>query len=249
MKIVIIEDEDLLAEDLSDILKEIDNSIEIVKHISSVKEGVQFFNSTEETIDLIFSDIQLGDGLSFDLFKATQLNVPVIFCTAYNQYAINAFKANGIEYILKPFSTKTITEALERYKNLKNNFTENIRKVEQQLQPVENQNNTLVVHHKDKIIPLNREDIALVYIRNEQVTIRNFEGEQYYINKSLDELDQLLGDQFYRANRQFIVNKNAVKDITTLINRKYLVNLNFEFKQQIVVSKEKMSSFLNWLKN
>ncbi|HNS43103.1 MAG TPA: LytTR family DNA-binding domain-containing protein, partial [Taishania sp.] len=243
MKIVIIEDEDLLAEDLSDILKEIDNSIEIVKHISSVKEGVQFFNSTEETIDLIFSDIQLGDGLSFDLFKATQLNVPVIFCTAYNQYAINAFKANGIEYILKPFSTKTITEALERYKNLKNNFTENIRKVEQQLQPVENQNNTLVVHHKDKIIPLNREDIALVYIRNEQVTIRNFEGEQYYINKSLDELDQLLGDQFYRANRQFIVNKNAVKDITTLINRKYLVNLNFEFKQQIVVSKEKMSSF------
>ncbi|HNR85788.1 MAG TPA: LytTR family DNA-binding domain-containing protein, partial [Taishania sp.] len=219
------------------------------KHISSVKEGVQFFNSTEETIDLIFSDIQLGDGLSFDLFKATQLNVPVIFCTAYNQYAINAFKANGIEYILKPFSTKTITEALERYKNLKNNFTENIRKVEQQLQPVENQNNTLVVHHKDKIIPLNREDIALVYIRNEQVTIRNFEGEQYYINKSLDELDQLLGDQFYRANRQFIVNKNAVKDITTLINRKYLVNLNFEFKQQIVVSKEKMSSFLNWLKN
>lgn len=249
MKIVIIEDEDLLAEDLSDILKEIDNSIEIVKHISSVKEGVQFFNSTEETIDLIFSDIQLGDGLSFDLFKATQLNVPVIFCTAYNQYAINAFKANGIEYILKPFSTKTITEALERYKNLKNNFTENIRKVEQQLQPVENQNNTLVVHHKDKIIPLNREDIALVYIRNEQVTIRNFEGEQYYINKSLDELDQLLGEQFYRANRQFIVNKNAVKDITTLINRKYLVNLNFEFKQQIVVSKEKMSSFLNWLKN
>ncbi|MEZ4890519.1 MAG: LytTR family DNA-binding domain-containing protein [Crocinitomicaceae bacterium] len=249
MKIVIIEDEDLLAEDLSYILKEIDNSIEIVKHISSVKEGVQFFNSTEETIDLIFSDIQLGDGLSFDLFKATQLNVPVIFCTAYNQYAINAFKANGIEYILKPFSTKTITEALERYKNLKNNFTENIRKVEQQLQPVENQNNTLVVHHKDKIIPLNREDIALVYIRNEQVTIRNFEGEQYYINKSLDELDQLLGDQFYRANRQFIVNKNAVKDITTLINRKYLVNLNFEFKQQIVVSKEKMSSFLNWLKN
>lgn len=249
MKIVIIEDEDLLAEDLSDILKEIDNSIEIVKHISSVKEGVQFFNSTEETIDLIFSDIQLGDGLSFDLFKATQLNVPVIFCTAYNQYAINAFKANGIEYILKPFSTKTISEALERYKNLKNNFTENIRKVEQQLQPVENQNNTLVVHHKDKIIPLNREDIALVYIRNEQVTIRNFEGEQYYINKSLDELDQLLGDQFYRANRQFIVNRNAVKDITTLINRKYLVNLNFEFNQQIVVSKEKMSSFLNWLKN
>lgn len=249
MKIVIIEDEDLLTEDLSDILKEIDNSIEIVKHISSVKEGVQFFNSTEEAIDLIFSDIQLGDGLSFDLFKTTQLNVPVIFCTAYNQYAINAFKANGIEYILKPFSTKTITEALERYKNLKNNFTENIRKIEQQLQPVENQNHTLVVHHKDKIIPLNREDIALIYIRNEQVAVRNFEGEQYYINKSLDELDQLLGNQFYRANRQFIVNKNAVKDITTLINRKYLVNLNFVFNQQIVVSKEKMSSFLNWLKN
>lgn len=249
MKIVIIEDEDLLAEDLSDILKEIDNSIEIVKHISSVKEGVQFFNSNKETIDLIFSDIQLGDGLSFDLFKTTQLNVPVIFCTAYNQYAINAFKANGIEYILKPFSTKTISEALERYKNLKNNFTEKIRKVEQLLQPVENHNHTLVVHHKDKIIPLNFEDIALVYIRNEQVTVRNFEGVQYYINKSLDELDQLLGEMFYRANRQFIVNKNAVKDVTTLINRKYLVNLTFAFNQQIVVSKEKMSSFLNWLKN
>lgn len=249
MKIVIIEDEELIAEDLIDVLKEINSTIEIVHQISTVKEGCQFFSENKLHIDLIFSDIQLGDGLSFEILRQLKSPVPVIFCTAYNQYAIEAFKSNGIDYVLKPFSTKNIRETLERYEQLKNNFIFNaISAVENQI--IEEQDNsTILVHYKEKIIPLNKTSIALAYINNEQVYLTTFNNENYVVNKSLDELELLFGEQFYRANRQFIVNREVVKDVTTFLNRKYAVNLTVDFSEKIMVSKEKMTSFLKWLKN
>lgn len=248
MKIVIIEDEELIAEDLIDVLTEINPTIEIIHQISSVKEGIQFFAENNSYIDLIFSDIQLGDGLSFEILKQLQTPVPVIFCTAYNQYAIEAFKSNGIDYVLKPFSTKNIREALERYQQLKSNFTySSISVVEDQIKD-EKEHSTILVHYKEKIIPLNKSSVAMAYINNEQVYLKTFNNENYVVNKSLDELDQLLGEQCYRANRQHIVNRDVVKDVSTFINRKYAINLTVDFPERIMVSKEKMTSFLKWLK-
>lgn len=250
MKILVIEDEQLIAEDLIDVLKIISPDCEIVAHLSSVREGNDFFSGNYQ-VDLIFSDIQLGDGLSFELFKAFQPNIPVIFCTAYDEYAIEAFKANGIDYILKPYSAKNIKEALEHYSNLKAGFIageQNLSKSIDDFTSKTAYHTTILVHHKEKIIPLSVAEVALAYIRNEMVFLRTFEGVNYMINKSLDELDQLLGTDFYRANRQFIVSRMAVKDVTTFLSRKYSVNLTIPFSEQITVSKEKMTAFLKWLR-
>lgn len=249
MKIVVIEDEQLIAEDLMDVLKQVNPEIDIIAHLSSVHEGVDFF-SVDREIDLIFSDIQLGDGLSFEIFKRYKSNVPVIFCTAYDEYALEAFKVNGIDYLLKPYSKASISDALERYNNLQAKFVSGIQNFSDSMETMSQRNasdSTLLVHHREKIIPLKLSEIALAYIRNEMVYLRTFDGVNYLINKSLDELDQTLGDEFYRANRQFIVNRNAVKDVTTFLTRKYSVNLTIPFTEQIMVSKEKMTSFLKWL--
>ncbi|HLU87658.1 MAG TPA: LytTR family DNA-binding domain-containing protein [Taishania sp.] len=252
MKIVIIEDEQLIAEDLMDILQKIVPDCSIIAHISSVSEGNEYFQKGGEEADLIFSDIQLGDGLSFEIFKKNKIITPTIFCTAYDEYAIDAFKANGIDYILKPYSEKSIVEAIQRFYTLQKTFLErNIENNEalQALSDIPYTKSTLLIHHREKVIPLKISEIALAYIRNESVYVRTFEGHNYVINKSLDEMENFLGTHFYRANRQFIVNRDAVKDVTTFLTRKYLVNLTFPFTEQITVSKEKMTSFLQWLKN
>lgn len=250
MKIVVIEDEQLIAEDLIDVLQQVNPNVEVIAHLSSVQEGINFF-SKKRPIDLIFSDIQLGDGSSFEIFQQYELNTPVIFCTAYDEYALDAFKANGIYYILKPYSEKTISEALQHYSTLQAGFTFGSQHFSESMDVLSKPHapgSTILVHHKEKIIPLSIVDVALAYIRNESVYLRTFDGMNYMINKSLDELDNLLGTRFYRANRQFIVSRKAVKDVTTFLTRKYLVNLTFPFPEQIIVSKEKMTSFLKWLR-
>ena len=249
MRVVVIEDEQLTADDLIETLLLVDAKIQIIAHLSSVQESLEFFEK-KPTVDLIFSDIQLGDGLSFELFKQIDISTPVIFCTAFDEYALNAFKANGIDYILKPYSKKSISEALDHYSSLQNAFSLSKTEFSNSMNELTNVpvNSTILVHHKGNIIPLKIVDIALVYIRNESVYFRTFDNSNYIINKSLDELDQMLGSNFYRANGQFIVNRNAVKDVSTFLTRKYLVNLSIEFSEQIIVSKEKMTSFLKWLK-
>lgn len=246
MNVVIIEDEQLTADDLMDVLHEINPSITVIKHLSSVQEGLDYFTNENDDIDLIFSDIQLGDGLSFELFKRVTVTAPIVFCTAFDEYAIEAFKSNGIDYILKPFSTNDVRKALERYKQLEETFTSKLQQVADAIEENTHQQSVLV-YHKEKIIPIPLNTISLAYIRNEMVYLRTFEGESYHINKSLDELDHMLGANFYRANRQHIVNRQSVKDVTTFLTRKYLVNLNFPYQEQIIVSKEKMTSFLRWL--
>jgi len=249
MNIVIIEDEVLTAQDLMDILQKIDPNAEIIAHLSSVHEALSFFPA-KQNVDLILSDIQLGDGLSFDIFKQRQINTPVIFCTAYDEYALDAFKANGIEYILKPYSENSIREALQRYVNLQDAFSskkDNFAHTLDSIYPASH--SALLVHHKEKIIPLKIANIALAYIRNDSVFIHTFDESTFLINKSLDELTVFLGNKFFRANRQFILNREAIQDVSMFLTRKYMVNLRIPFKEQIVVSKEKMSSFLNWLKS
>lgn len=250
MKIVIIEDEQLIAEDLKDILLKIDSSIEIIAIIDSVASATDFFKADQD-FDLIFSDIHLGDGLSFEIFTENSIDVPVIFCTAYDQYALDAFKVNGIDYILKPFSREVIVAALDRYRNLSRamlSSSSNILKVVDLIRhSSQSKNQTFLIHYKEKIIPISIQNIALFYIRNESTYICTFDQENYVINKNLEELEYLVGADYFRANRQFLVHKKAIKDASSYINRKYLINLIFPFKEQITVSKEKMTAFLRWL--
>jgi len=253
MNIVIIEDEAIVAEDLEiNIKKLIDEPVEIT-HIRSVKAGIAYFKDNE-TPDLIFSDIQLGDGLSFEIFLSQPVSVPVIFCTAYDEYALDAFKANGIDYILKPFTTKTLNFALQKYMQLKKIFSaDQTPQFDALLKMLtvkdSGKASSVLVYHMDKIIPVSLDDIALFYLENEITHLLTFSGKTFYPNKNLDELERLSGSTFFRVNRQNLVCRNAIIDVSSFFSRKLSINLKFPFAEKILVSKAKTPQFLHWLAN
>lgn len=253
MTIVLIEDEQLTAEDLAEVILEAEPGAEIVAALSSVEEAIRYFSSRPAP-DLIFSDIQLGDGLSFDIFQAVELRVPVIFCTAFDEYAIKAFNANGIHYVLKPFNLQKIRAAFDKYRQLRHSFSGWSRSFEETLRMLSGQNppqsrpNSVLVYYQDKVIPIRLEDIALFYIKNEATHLYTFDNKTYVINKTLDELQQLDEVLFYRANRQFILNRNAVREASNYLSRKVSVSLNVPFPESITISKEKITAFFDWLR-
>lgn len=250
MKIVIIEDEQHTAEDLAETILRVNAKAQILAILNSVKEAVSYYKKGEKP-DLVFCDIQLGDGLSFEIFKQTQITSPIIFCTAYDEYALKAFKANGIDYILKPFNRDVIQEALEKYEGLKLNFTSKIPLSPTELELLEGRRNSkqvsVLVYQKENIIPVRLEDIALFHKEHELTYLIAFNQKKYSINKSLEELEGMLGNGFYRANRQFLINRKAIKSASQYFARKLSVRLNIPFGEKIIVSKVKSKSFLDWL--
>lgn len=248
MKIVVIEDEKITADDLIENLLAVKPNYTIVKILKSISEALAFFQQQPE-VDLIFSDIQLGDGLSFDIFKKVKIKVPIIFCTAYNEYALEAFKANGIDYILKPFNVAEIKKAIEKYELLTNKNEVSINKLLEYLsikQPTAN-NVSILVYQKDVIIPINTYDIAIFQLNNGIVKLVAFNGTAYFTTQSLEEIEKLNLLFFFRANRQFILHRKIVKDVVQHFNRKLLVRLAIPFDEQIFISKEKTPAFLAWL--
>jgi two-component system, LytTR family, response regulator LytT len=252
MKIIIIEDEKITANDLAGTITSLEPEAKIVAILCSVKSAINYFQNNE-TPDLIFSDVQLGDGLSFEIFKVLKVMAPIIFCTAYDEYALNAFKTNGIDYILKPSTTKSISEALNKYRNLKQTFSVTNIQYKTILDALKQReapkSSAVLVHYKDKIMPVRIEEIAFFYIENEVTHLLSFDKKTYSINKKLDELEQICGNDFFRANRQFLINRKAVVDASHFFTRKLVVNISVPFQEQIIVSKEKTPSFLKWLEN
>ncbi|WP_244889581.1 LytR/AlgR family response regulator transcription factor [Pedobacter antarcticus] len=250
MKIVIIEDEQLTADDLADIIQDLQSDAEIVGILKSVKEAIAYFKNNP-AVDLIFSDIQLGDGNSFDIFKATDISAPIIFCTAYDEYALNAFRTNGIDYILKPFTPETVGQALKKYHALRKEFSVEIVSYESIFDlfsgKAHQKTSSILITYKDKIIPVKKSSIALFYIGNEETHLVTFEQKEYVLNKNLEELERLCGDEFFRINRQFLVNRKAIKDAAHFFSRKLIINLSIPFKESITISKEKTPQFLEWL--
>lgn len=252
MDIVIIEDEPLTAEDLADTILEVDDSAQILVTLESVHEAVEYLRNND-TPDLIFSDIHLSDGLCFEIFQKLDVPAPVIFCTAYDEYAIEAFKANGIEYIVKPFDEETISEALQQYQKLKKAFSKDNNSISYQAlkdileEKKERQSSSLLVNYQDQILPIRINDIALFFIENEMTRLLTFERDLYFVDKSLDELDQLTDNSFFRASRQHLVNREAVKSASRTFSRKLSVKLSIPFKDSVTVSKAKAPDFLKWL--
>ena len=251
MNIVIIEDEGVVADELERNIRQlVKEPIDIVQ-LKSVKQAIAYFKK-DELPDLIFSDIQLGDGLSFEIFVEVSLAVPVIFCTAYDEYALDAFKANGIDYILKPFTIQTLDNALQKYERLKTIFSaDQTPQYDALMQLLVNRETqtaaSVLVYHQDKIIPIKLEDIAMFYLANEITHLLTFSGKTFYPNKNLDELEKLSGNSFFRANRQFLVCRKAIVDVSSFFSRKLSLNLSIPFAEKIIVSKGKASQFLNWL--
>ncbi len=251
MKIIIIEDEKPTAKDLARTINNLDVGAEIVEILYSVEEAVNYL-SANKNYDLIFSDIQLGDGLSFEIFEAVKNTTPIIFCTAYNEYALNAFNAAGIDYLLKPFSKTTVARAIEKYQNLKTklsvsnqDYASVLNAIKHQLQPTKVP--SVLVHQGDKIIPVEGSEVAYFYIENSVVFAQTFQQKNFVVNQQLDKLEELFTTSFFRANRQFLINRKAVKEASHHFNRKVQVHLTVPCKEQIMVGKLKVSSFLQWL--
>lgn len=250
MKVVIIEDEQLTAKDLAVNLRSLDGDIEIVATLSSLEEAKVFFQ-TPPSIDLIFSDIELGDGLSFELFQKLNLNIPIVFCTAYSQYALEAFNTLGIDYILKPFSKHSIEKTLVKYQQLQQRLAPPTDQYASLLQTLKQQLNTkspsVIVQQGDRYIPIRGDEIAVFWIEDDYTFAYTFEQKKHLVPQRLEALEKLFAPSFFRANRQFLINRKAIKDATQHFNRKIQVNLKVVFQPSILIGKLKLSAFMDWL--
>lgn len=249
MRILIIEDEQHTANDLASTLEQVEPGIEIAAILRSVKEALAWFEKKHPKADLIFSDIQLGDGLSFEIFRQVDVHAPVVFCTAYDEYALNAFKVNSIHYMLKPFSNKTVAEALAKYRDLQSSFNSGLPSYKAVLRMLNERKRTssVLVYQADRIVPVRLDEIALFFIRDEALNILTFDRKEYRLNKSLEEMERLCSGEFFRANRQFLVNRKAIKDSSHYFSRKLVVNLSVPFEEKITISKTRVTEYLEWL--
>ncbi len=251
MKIVIIEDEKLTARDLARTIAGISPDADIEAMLHSVSDAVEYLNK-HTGIDLIFSDIQLGDGLSFEIFEKTHNQIPVIFCTAYNENALEAFKTVGIDYLVKPFSKATVGKAPEKFRRMKETFAAPAVDFSPLMELLKNQRSavkipSIIIQQGGKIIPLDGATIAFFYIDNDSVFASTFDNKKHLLSKKLDILEEMFAPVFFRANRQFLINRKAVKDASHFFNRKVVVNLTVPCAEQITVGKVKVTAFIEWL--
>lgn len=250
MKIVIIEDEIIAVESLQSLIHEIDKNADIIDILQSIEESVDYFK-TSPMPDLVFMDIHLADGSSFSIFDEVNISCPIIFTTAYNEYALKAFQVNSIDYLLKPISKNDLERAINKYKNLTSSNENNSTLINNFLKQIKNSElfykNHFLVPYKDKLIPLAASNIAYIFIENRVVKAVNFKGENFYIDNTLDELEHMLDPKFFfRANRQFIISHKSVKDISIWFGSKLSVNLSVATPEKIVISKAKVKEFKNW---
>lgn len=246
MRIVIIEDETAAALNLRAILRAVIPGVEVVATIESVAESVEWFAS-HAAPDLLLVDIHLADGESFRIFDAVDIVCPIIFTTAYDQYALEAFRAGGIDYLLKPIKEEELRRAVEKLRRLSG--TELAARHEDivRMARARDEQKVFLIPVRDKIIPLRREQVAFFHTTDEKVRAFDYEGVSYPMDKSLDRLSKILSDSdFFRANRQFIVAREAVADISVWFGSRLALNLRVKTPERIVVSKDRVPEFKRW---
>lgn len=250
MKIIIIEDEDLAAERLSELINEIDPSVEILAVLSSVKESVKWLTNNNLP-DLMFVDIQLSDGLSFSIFEAVEINIPIIFTTAYDQYAIKAFKFNSIDYLLKPIRKEELTASLNKYNKVKSSPLFDFEELLRQMRPGEvNYKKRFLIQYGQKIKKVEVEEIAYFYAMEKNVFVVTHQNAQYPVDYSLDKLQDMLDPgKFFRINRKIIISMDAIKNLHPWSRSRIKIDLAPIPPKFIepLVSVERASDFKAWL--
>ena len=250
MKIIIIEDEKPAARRLSRMLTEFD--LKAQKMLHSVEESIEWFQNNEHP-DLIFLDIQLSDGLSFEIFEEVEVKSAIIFTTAYDEYALKAFKLNSIDYLLKPIDDDELKVAVEKYQEhqpTQNNLQVNIDDIKKLLiNPIDRKFKkrfTIKVGQYIKIIPI--DEIECLYSENKATYIHTTSDRNYLIDNSLEHWQEEINpEQFFRVNRTFIVHVNAIKDIVSYTNSRLQLRLNSFAESEIIVSRERVKEFKNWI--
>lgn len=249
MKTIIIEDEKLAAERLEELINEIDPSIEISAKLTSAEQSIKYLKQNKP--DLIFLDIQLEDGLSFSIFEKITVDVPVIFTTAYDQYAIKAFRLNSIDYLLKPIKKDELREALNKYKNIKSSYLLDFEEIIRSIQNKEvNYKKRFLIQYGQKIKKVEIDDVAYFYALEKNVFLTTSSGNTFPIDFTLDKLQEVIDpEKFFRINRKMIISFNAIKNMIPYSRSRIKIELNPPEPKEVeaLVSVERSSAFKGWM--
>ncbi|MFL5772837.1 MAG: LytR/AlgR family response regulator transcription factor [Flavisolibacter sp.] len=249
ISIVIIEDDPISSDVLVTMLHTLPEEVHIKKVVTNVREAIKYF-SAEKEVDLVFSDIQLPDGLSFSIFEEAQVNCPIIFTSVYDKYMVNAFEFSGIDYLVKPFSEENLRQSIDKYRQLQRHFMRNQENLKSFINTYVNQKKTrLIVKKGTSSISMLLSDIVLFYTEHFVVYVFDNKGNKYLVDKSLNTLEAELDKKmFFRANRQYILNLNYIQGYKIYERVKLLVSLNVGFPEKtILVGQEKAKAFRQWL--
>jgi len=250
MKAVIVEDEIVAAQNLQRLIAQVNSSIEIVAVLKSIEESVEWFSANPNP-DLVFMDIHLSDGSSFSIFEKVKINAPVIFTTAYDEYALKAFEVNSIDYLLKPINIQHLERAIEKFSRLSGTKINQDNVIANMLSMLRNEKTVykanFLIPHKDKYIPLSINDIAYIFSENKSAKIVTLDNRAFYEHRSLDEIHrQIDPSRFFRVNRQYIISHQAIKDISVWFDSKLAVNLCVDVPEKIIISRAKATEFRDW---
>jgi DNA-binding LytR/AlgR family response regulator len=248
MKALIIEDEILASKHLQKVLEETGDFV-VLAVLESVRETVKWFDQNPHP-DIVFMDIHLSDGSAFEIFNKTSIICPIVFTTAYDEYALKAFKVNSIDYLLKPIEVREVQEAIRKLREISN-----IGSMQSAINSLVNtfkkdskyKKHFLIPAKGDKLIPVQTSDLACFYVDAGTIKALTFEGKIFSLDYTLDELTELLDpDNFFRANRQYIIARKAIKDIDLWFNSRLSVNLNFTVPEKIIISRNRIGEFRKW---
>jgi two-component system, LytTR family, response regulator LytT len=250
MKVLIIEDEIYTANGLVKMLHSIENDLEVLKIIGSVEETISYLFEKPE-IDLIFMDIQLSDGISFEIFSEIKVEYPVIFTTSYDEYAIKAFQVNSVDYLLKPVEVNDLRKAIDKFRKLYSKTIKN-QQIEQMLSQIsfvqKEYKSRLLVKTVDGLLSLQISEIAYFYIDMQMVFVKTHDNKHHPLDKTLDEMEKLLNPKkFFRLNRQFIASIDAIGNIHNYFNYALKIELKPPIDKEIIVSRYNVKDFKEWL--
>lgn len=250
MNVLIIEDEKPSARRLQRMLKNLD--VDANEMLHSVEESINWFQNNQHP-DLIFLDIQLSDGLSFEIFESIEVNSAIIFTTAYDEYALQAFKLNSIDYLLKPIDDEELENAVNQFKQQlpqRKAVTLDFNDIKQLLvNPIEREyKKRFSVKVGQHLKLINIDDIECIYSENKGTYLHTNEGRNYLLDTTLEQLeDDLEPHTFFRINRKFYVNINAIVDMISYTNSRLQIKLKNYNEQEVIVARERVKDFKNWL--
>jgi len=255
IKVLIIEDEPFAQNEMKRLLTNSPFDIEFLKCIDSIEDAIAYFNTNEQP-DLVFFDIQLSDGISFEIFNKVKVTAPVIFTTAYNEYAIQAFKVNSIDYLLKPIEQKALDNALNKLNNWKKQIkggtqqlsSDQLHAILEMAQSKTEYKSRLVIKVGDQIKFVSVSEIAYFYAEENEVFVLTFDKHRYIVDFTLDQLSNIIDPlNFYRLNRGYVVNKEAIIKVHKYFNSRLKIELKPQPDAEVLVSRVKVTEFLNWM--
>ncbi|MCE7995019.1 MAG: response regulator transcription factor [Roseivirga sp.] len=252
MKVLIVEDEAMAARRLTSVLEQLEPGIEILAKLDSVKRVVKWLNENEAP-ELIFFDIQLADGISFEVFEQTEVKSPVIFTTAFDEYAIQAFKVNSIDYLLKPIDPKELENALTKFKERATPTPEqpafDMGMIQKAMEMMTRQyKERFVVKIGEHIHTIATADAAYFFSQEKATFLQTHEKNRFIIDYTLEQLEQMVDpDKFFRINRKYLISLEAVRDIVTYSNSRLRLILKYSDEMDAIVSRDKVQAFKKWL--